>query len=506
MKRNILLLLLILFSINVMSQEKGSYITLWGGVGPTGYKYAMPNVDFAAPVCQLKLGGQAGIGYSYYFTQHWGISTGIGASLYRTHGKFNEGFQDNAPFILGSYVDNDPFDDHVTSYDLRVRTKDWVEQQKGYFLEVPLMINFQTKFGENEYWGIYLGAGAKFQLPLGVKYSIIDGNHEGDKKLNVSGYYAERNLELGGPNNPGVGQHGFASMHNPSEVLANSGGDLNFKINISAVGEAGFLFSLGRRVDMTLGAFIDYGLLNIRKDEPNTPLFVGPDSDYTGLGQDYNIANGIIYNSMITSEFVNKNGDIVPIMDKVSTLSYGGKIGIRIKLGKLREKPEAPACENDTIFIYVVEESPEEEKPEVEQPAAGQGAGSGAGAAIVHPESKYDNGDIYILLEPIYFDLDKSTLRKESIDILNRKVEILKAYPEISLVIMGNTCDLGKDPYNYKLGQRRADIAMKYLVDRGISKDRLKTITQSRFEPEMPNTSEFNRSHNRRTDFRPEFK
>ncbi|MDR2083732.1 MAG: OmpA family protein [Bacteroidales bacterium] len=485
MKKHILLLLLILFSINVMSQEKGSYLTISAGVGPTGYKYDMTGVNFADPKCEIKLGGQVGIGYSYYFTKHFGISTGVNVSRYRTHGKLMGNFSNYDPedvFNLGNYTDNDPFDGHITDYELRVRTQDWVEQQAGYFAEIPLMLNFQTKFGKNEYWGLYFALGAKFQIPFSTKYSIIDGDHSGQAKLNVSGYYEERNLELGSYGNPDISQHGFGEIYNPSEVLANSKGNLDFKFNVSAVGEIGFLFSLSRRVDLSLGAFIDYGLLNINKKDMSQSIFTGPtEQEYTDLAEGYNVANGIKYSSIITSEYVND----------VTTMSYGGKIGLRIKLGKLSEKPTIP-CENDTIFVYVVEEGPVIEVPVVD-------------TVYIEVQPKYDNNDIYILLEPIYFDLDKANLRPASIEILNKKVDILNKYPEITLTILGNTCDLGSDPYNYKLGQRRADAAKNYLINKGISAGRLETVTQSRFEPEMPNTTEFNRSHNRRSDFRPHF-
>ncbi|MDL2228129.1 OmpA family protein [Bacteroidales bacterium OttesenSCG-928-K03] len=487
MKKNILLLLLILFSINVMSQEKGSYLTISGGVGPTGYKYNMTGVNFADPKCELKLGGQLGVGYSYYFTKYFGISTGIGVSHYRTHGRFMGDFSDENYFSLGNYTDNDPFLGHVTDYELRVRTQDWTEQQSGYFAEIPLMLNFQVKFGENEYWGMYFGLGAKFQIPFKAEYSIIDGDHEGQPRINISGYYPERNLELGHYGNPPIAQHGFGKIHNPSEVLANAQGDLDFKFNVSAVGELGFLFSLSRRVDLSLGAFIDYGLLNINKKEQSVAMFTGPtEQEYTDLAEGYNVANGIKYSSMITSDYVND----------VTTMSYGGKIGIRIKLGKLSERPVPEPCENDTIFIHTIEETID--TVYIEVPVEVE-------VIIDEPELKYDNNDIYILLEPIYFDLDKAILKNESIEILNKKVEVLNKYPEIRLVVLGNTCDLGNDPYNYKLGQRRADVAKKYLTDHGINPDRLETVTQSRFEPEMPNTTEFNRSHNRRDDFRPLF-
>jgi hypothetical protein len=112
MKKNILLSLLVLFSIQALAQEKGSHLTISAGIGPSGFNYKMPKINFADPKCDIKAGGQIGLGYSYYFTKYIGISTGIGFSHYRTYAKlmgaFNYGnsmgsdFRYDKYFILGN--------------------------------------------------------------------------------------------------------------------------------------------------------------------------------------------------------------------------------------------------------------------------------------------------------------------------------------------------------------------------------------------------------------------
>jgi len=107
MKKNILLSLLILLSVQVMSQEKGSHISIWGGVGSAGFKYKMTGVDFATPKRDILTGGQAGIGYSYFFTKNVGITIGLGASHYRTRATLEGNFLSDKFFMLGEYTDND---------------------------------------------------------------------------------------------------------------------------------------------------------------------------------------------------------------------------------------------------------------------------------------------------------------------------------------------------------------------------------------------------------------
>ncbi|MGY6561864.1 MAG: OmpA family protein [Luteibaculaceae bacterium] len=78
-----------------------------------------------------------------------------------------------------------------------------------------------------------------------------------------------------------------------------------------------------------------------------------------------------------------------------------------------------------------------------------------------------------VAFDPIYFAFDKHNLSSESIDLLNKHAETLKANPEISLEIVGFTDILGSLEYNMVLSERRAKRAFDYLVQKGISPERL---------------------------------
>jgi outer membrane protein OmpA-like peptidoglycan-associated protein len=498
MKKSILLSVLIIFSIHVMSQEKGSYISIYGGLGPTGFKYSIAGVNnFATPKTKIQLGGQAGLSYSYYFTKHFGVSAGLGLSHYRTKGFLTGDFDREEYFLLGRYKDND-YAGNVTDYQLRVRTKDWAEYQSCTCFEIPILVNMQKKFGAKEGFGLYLALGLKLQIPFGALYEIIDGESYKQPKLNVTGFYPEKNLEIGYYGDPLIPQHGFGSIHNPSVVLNDGRGDLKMKFNMSLVAEGGVLISLGRRVDLALGAFIDKGILNINKKQGSPDLFTGPNSiDYVADAED-NVGKGITYSSLLNSNYVNK----------VTTISFGGKVGLRIKLGKLSPRPQDEPQRSDTTVIKYdnakidsavnsLKDAVDALKDEIAKEKSLLPKDS-----YIKPDGKYTAQEREILLEPIYFDLNKYELKPASIKTLDRKVELLKEYPELNLIIYGNTCDLGSDPLNYKLGANRAEASKKYLVSKGIAADRLDTTTLSRFEPEKPNTSESNRLFNRRADFK----
>jgi len=60
---------------------------------------------------------------------------------------------------------------------------------------------------------------------------------------------------------------------------------------------------------------------------------------------------------------------------------------------------------------------------------------------------------------------------------LDRKVAILNANPEVRLQITGATDDRGSDAYNQPLGNRRANVFKRYLVDKGIDAGRLNEMS-----------------------------
>ena len=76
-------------------------------------------------------------------------------------------------------------------------------------------------------------------------------------------------------------------------------------------------------------------------------------------------------------------------------------------------------------------------------------------------------------LKGVNFDFDKDTLRPDSIVILDEAVAVLAKYPELKVGVDGHTDQCGDDKYNQELSQRRAAVVFQYLVDKGITTDRL---------------------------------
>jgi outer membrane protein OmpA-like peptidoglycan-associated protein len=81
-----------------------------------------------------------------------------------------------------------------------------------------------------------------------------------------------------------------------------------------------------------------------------------------------------------------------------------------------------------------------------------------------------------IVLNNIYYDFDKSFIRKGAAHELDDLYNVLNAYPSIRVELSSHTDSRGTDDYNLKLSQKRAESAKEYLVSRGISENRIEAV------------------------------
>jgi len=81
--------------------------------------------------------------------------------------------------------------------------------------------------------------------------------------------------------------------------------------------------------------------------------------------------------------------------------------------------------------------------------------------------------DAKIILKNIFYDYDKATLRKSSINELDRLYELMVQNPKLKIELSAHTDSRGGDAYNLNLSQQRAESCLNYLVDKGLPKERL---------------------------------
>lgn len=101
----------------------------------------------------------------------------------------------------------------------------------------------------------------------------------------------------------------------------------------------------------------------------------------------------------------------------------------------------------------------------------------------------------------ITFDVNKSTLKPESMGVLNEVVKLMKSKPELKFEIGGHTDSDGNDAANLSLSQARADAVKKQLITLGIDGSRLTTKGYGEAKPISNNTSAEGKASNRRVEF-----
>lgn len=106
-----------------------------------------------------------------------------------------------------------------------------------------------------------------------------------------------------------------------------------------------------------------------------------------------------------------------------------------------------------------------------------------------------------VLIDNLFFDFAKSTLRPESEESLNKMFNLLEASPQTVIMIQGHTDNVGNLQANLKLSQARTQSVKDYLVDKGIEEERIKTIGYGPQKPLTNNKTDANRQINRRVEF-----
>ncbi len=106
-----------------------------------------------------------------------------------------------------------------------------------------------------------------------------------------------------------------------------------------------------------------------------------------------------------------------------------------------------------------------------------------------------------LVFEPVYFRFDKSRIESDQTGKLEAVASYLSSHAGTGVIIEGNCDDVGSDEYNRGLGERRALAAKDYLLEKGITEDRICTVSYGEEKPAAPNDSEAGRAKNRRDEF-----
>lgn len=234
-------------------------------------------------------GGMVGLGYTYFITDSWGISTGIEGAYYNTMLKLDE----------FTSVTKDLNDGEGHIFDFHSTVKNYSETQKAYMLSIPLMGMYQTK-GFNKF---YISAGVKFGIPF--------GSYESDGTYINKGYFPERD-------NWAIDQKfmGFGVFENEK-----NDDKLQYNLSLMLALELGAKWFTDSDWSVYTGIYGEYGVNPIIN--PNeTKDFITYQSDIKNI-----FTNG----SALESTYTNNDNQVIKFTEKVRPLSVGFRI--RVSLG-----------------------------------------------------------------------------------------------------------------------------------------------------------------------------
>lgn len=104
----------------------------------------------------------------------------------------------------------------------------------------------------------------------------------------------------------------------------------------------------------------------------------------------------------------------------------------------------------------------------------------------------------------LQFEFNQSALRPESTARLQELADIMRKDPALKVQIAGHADERGTTEYNLSLGNRRADVARKYLVDLGVEPNRIEVLSYGEERPKVEGEGEDVWAQNRRDEIIPQ--
>ncbi|ADQ81039.1 OmpA/MotB domain protein [Paludibacter propionicigenes WB4] len=441
MKRHITIVLILLFCSMLQAQEKQQYLHLTVGGGLHNLSYNLQNGTQSG-----KFGKTINAGYSYFFTQHWGIQSGLGLQWFNAHSTIN--FLSATPQV----------DIDGENFEFRVNYNNWQEKQQALFLDIPLTLQYRHALSNKI--SLQGSAGGKISIPISSSYTTTGGS------ITTTGYYSRLNAELSN-----LPEFGFTTT---TDSYNNK---LSLRPSYMAIADLGGLYSLSPKIDLYVGAYINYGLNNALKKD--TKEIYQLDAVY----------NGVLASTQTT---------------KVTPMSLGVKVGIYFRLAKTREikiavelpvitQPAEPAQKTDTVIVS--QKIDTVSKIVVEQPVIKD-------PTPIEKEKRTEQPLDTVSTITINFTQNSDKTIHEEADKLKELTDMLKANPNQCLQITGHTCNWGTRKNNLRIGLRRANSVKSKLIKQGAPAKKIFTESKGEAEPLVPNTSEVNRKKNRRVEIK----
>lgn len=129
------------------------------------------------------------------------------------------------------------------------------------------------------------------------------------------------------------------------------------------------------------------------------------------------------------------------------------------------------------------------------------GNGYGAGTGQYTP-AELRNPNSILAQRVIYFDLDRSDIKPEYMNILNAHASLLTAYPNLRVRLEGHADERGSRDYNVALSERRGYSVLDYMQVKGTSSNQMEVIGYGEEVPAVFGHNEAVWSKNRRVEIK----
>jgi OmpA-OmpF porin, OOP family len=478
MKTNKLLVgLSLLFFGTLHAQKATQYLHFNIGGGLNELEYQVTD-----GIQRGKFGGTVNAAYSYFFSPSFGLQTGVGIQSFHALSTLN--------FLTSS----NEIDIDGDSYQLRTNYTDWKEKQQVLFLDIPLLGQYKHSF--NKKIGFLASAGARISIPIYSSYKVLSG------EIKTTGYYNQWNIVL-----QDLPKHGLIT------TSRNYSGNLSVKPAYMAVTEAGLLYKLSPKTDFYISGYFNYGFNNILT--PDTKSIYQLDGTYNSVFTSIEtkkvttisvgFKTGLYWRWAINrkTRILKSNS----VLHKVDTTELTPSVKVVQPVISVQPTPDSQLVDSvilensaikDTVLIIAPHRDSTTVPDKIEQ-------------STVTVKNLNDTIKTENVREKVV-SLVKTTVFKfgfNSDKALNREEEQIKALSEIllenldiSLLIVGHTCNIGSREVNLIVGMRRSIAVKQMFLRNGVPATQLKTLSKAYFEPLVPNTSNSNRMKNRRVEIR----
>lgn len=132
------------------------------------------------------------------------------------------------------------------------------------------------------------------------------------------------------------------------------------------------------------------------------------------------------------------------------------------------------------------------------KPASSASTGSVSSGSTVSAPAPGSAEEFITIGDRVHFDFNQAEIRASDAATLNDQAAWLKKYPNVTIVVEGHCDERGTREYNLALGERRANAVKEYLVSRGISGNRVQTISYGKERPAVLGSNESAWQQNRR--------